>query len=116
MIDGHTAVVNIRFKNEKPSLETIKSVWKYFNAIPQLEQFPMAPERPILYFEEENRPQPKLDRDLEKGMAVSVGRLAEDKFFDVRYVALSHNTVRGAAGGAILTAELLVHKGYIHGN
>ena len=116
VIDGHTAVVNIRFNNEKPSLETIKSVWKNFKAVPQLEQFPMAPERPILYFEEENHPQPKLDRNLEKGMAVSIGRLGEDKFFDVRYVALSHNTVRGAAGGAILTAELLVHKGYIHGN
>jgi len=77
----------------------------------------MAPNKPILYFEEENRPQPKLDRDLEKGMAVSVSRLAEDKFFDIRYVALSHNTVRGAAGGAggaILMAELLVQKGYIH--
>ena len=74
----------------------------------------MAPNKPILYFEEENRPQPKLDRDLEKGMAVSVGRLAEDKFFDIRYVALSHNTVLGAAGGAILMAELLVQKGYIH--
>ena len=76
----------------------------------------MAPERPIIYFDEIDRPQPKLDLDLEKGMAVTVGRLAEDKFFDARYVALSHNTVRGAAGGAILMAELLIYKGYIHGN
>ena len=115
VIDGHTAVVNIHFENKKPSLNMIKSIWENFKAVPQLEQFPMAPERPILYFEEENRPQPILDRDMEKGMAVSVGRLKDDKFFDVRYVALSHNTVRGAAGGGILLAELLVHKGYIYG-
>ena len=115
VIDGHTAVVNIRFKNEKPPLDEIKSIWSNFKGLPQTEKFPMAPERPIIYFDEENRPQPKLDRDLEKGMAVTVGRLEEDKFFDVRYVALSHNTIRGAAGGAILMAELLVKKGYIHG-
>jgi aspartate-semialdehyde dehydrogenase len=114
VIDGHMAVVNIRFKDKKPSIDTIKSIWKNFKGFPQTKKFPMAPNKPILYFEEENRPQPKLDRDLEKGMAVSVGRLAEDKFFDIRYVALSHNTVRGAAGGAILMAELLVQKGYIH--
>ena len=114
VIDGHTAVVNIRFKDKKPSIDTVKSVWQNFKGLPQTEKFPMAPNKPILYFEEENRPQPKLDRNLEKGMAVSVGRLAEDKFFDIRYVALSHNTVRGAAGGAILMAELLVQKGYIH--
>ncbi len=114
VIDGHTAVVNIRFKNEKPSLNTIKSIWGQFKALPQEAEFPMAPDKPIIYFEEEDRPQPKLDRDIEKGMAVTVGRLAEDKFFDVRYVALSHNTVRGAAGGAILMAELLVNKGFIH--
>jgi len=114
VIDGHTAVVNIRFKDKKPSIDTVKSVWQNFKGLPQTEKFPMAPNKPILYFEEENRPQPKLDRNLEKGMAVSVGRLAEDKFFDIRYVALSHNTVRGAGGGAILMAELLVQKGYIH--
>ena len=114
VIDGHTAVVNIRFKDKKPSIDTVKSIWQNFKGLPQTEKFPMAPNKPILYFEEENRPQPKLDRNLEKGMAVSVGRLAEDKFFDIRYVALSHNTVRGAAGGAILMAELLVQKGYIH--
>jgi len=75
---------------------------------------PLAPKNPIIYLEDENRPQPKIDRDVDKGMAVSVGRLAEDKFFDIRYVALSHNTVRGAAGGAILMAELLAEKGYIY--
>ena len=75
----------------------------------------MAPKQPIIYFEEEDRPQSKIDRDLGKGMAVSVGRLAKDKFFDIRYVALSHNLVRGAAGGSILMAELLVKKGFIIG-
>ena len=113
VIHGHTAVVNIRFKEKKPSIDMIKSIWKNFKGLPQIKKYPMAPNKPILYFEEENRPQPRLDRDLEKGMAVSVGRLAEDKFFDFRYVALSHNNIRGAAGGAILMAELLVEKGYI---
>ncbi len=115
VIDGHTAVVHAHFKGEIPSLETCKSVWNKFEAIPQEAKLPLAPEHPIIYFEEENRPQPKQDKDIEKGMAVTVGRLVEDKFFGVRYVALSHNTVRGAAGGAILMAELLVNKGYIHG-
>jgi aspartate-semialdehyde dehydrogenase len=113
VIDGHTAVVHVTFKENIPTLDQIKSIWTDFKGIPQDQNFPMAPKQPIIYFEEENRPQPKLDRNLEKGMAVSVGRLAEDKFFDIRYVALSHNTVRGAAGGAILMAELLVKKGYI---
>jgi aspartate-semialdehyde dehydrogenase len=114
VIDGHTAVVHVGFKEEAPSLEKIKSIWKEFRALPQVSKFPMAPETPIIYLEVENRPQPKIDRDVDKGMAVSVGRLAEDKFFNIRYVALSHNTVRGAAGGAILLAELLAEKGYIH--
>jgi len=114
VIDGHTAVVHLRFKEEVPSLDKIKTIWKNFRTLPQENFFPMAPENPIVYLEEKDRPQPKLDRNTDKGMAVSVGRLAEDKFFDIRYVALSHNTVRGAAGGAILTAELLVEKGYIN--
>ncbi len=114
VIDGHTAVVRLNFKEDIPSLERIRSVWRGFKALPQNEKFPLAPVNPIVYFDEEDRPQPKLDLDREKGMAVSVGRLAEDKFFDIRYVALSHNTVRGAAGGAILMGELLTHKGYIN--
>lgn len=113
VIDGHTAVVRSNFKKDVPSLEKIKSIWKDFSALPQDKSFPLAPENAIIFLEDENRPQPKLDRNRDKGMAVSVGRLSEDKFFDIRFVALSHNTVRGAAGGAILTAELLTHKGYI---
>jgi aspartate-semialdehyde dehydrogenase len=115
VVDGHTAVVHVTFKENIPSLEQIKSIWTDFKGIPQHQNLPMAPKRPIIYFEEENRPQPKRDCDLEKGMAVSAGRLADAKFFDIRYVSLSHNTVRGAAGGAILLGELLVNQGYIHG-
>jgi len=74
---------------------------------------PYAPEQPIIYLENENRPQPKKDRDNDKGMAVTVGRLRKDQVFDYKFVALSHNTIRGAAGGAILNAELLFKKGFI---
>ena len=108
------AVVYIRFKDKKISIDAIKSIWSKYKGLPQIENLPTSPERPIIYIDDENRPQPKLDGDLENGMAVTIGRLAKDKFFDFRFVALSHNTVRGAAGGAILMAELLVKKGYIH--
>ena len=113
--DGHLAVVHVKFKNKKPSPDIIKSIWNNYRSVPQKMNLPMAPEQPIVYFEEENRPQSKLDRGLGKGMSISVGRLVEDKFFDIRYVALSHNLVRGAAGGSILMAELLVEKGFIIG-
>ena len=74
---------------------------------------PSAPRKPIHYFEEDHLPQPRINRNLENGMAVSVGRLRECEIFDFKFVVLSHNTIRGAAGGAILTAELLLKKGYI---
>ena len=114
VIDGHMAIVYFQFKDKKLSIERIKSIWSKFKGIPQINKFPSSPNRPIIYMNEENRPQPKLDRDLENGMALTIGRLEKDKIFDFRFVALSHNTVRGAAGGAILMAELLVHKGYIN--
>jgi len=114
VIDGHTAVIHVSFRKKVPSIEKIKSIWTKYTAFPQEAGLPLAPKNPIIYLEDENRPQPKIDRDVDKGMAVSVGRLAKDKFFNIRYVALSHNTVRGAAGGAILMAELLTEKGYIH--
>lgn len=113
VIDGHTAVVHLSFRNDVPNLETIKNIWREFKAEPQAFNLPMAPRQPIIYLEDENRPQPKLDRNLDKGMAVSVGRLEKDTFFDIRFIALSHNIVRGAAGGAILTGELLIQQGYI---
>jgi aspartate-semialdehyde dehydrogenase len=115
VIDGHTVCINIEFaeKSKKPSREEIIKIWREFKSIPQELNLPMAPLNPIYYTEEENRPQPRKDRDKDKGMAITAGRLREDKVFDYRFVALSHNTVRGAAGGGILNAELLKAKGYL---
>lgn len=109
--DGHTAAVFVSFEN-KPSKEEILELWKNFSGVPQELQLPSAPKQFINYFEEDNRPQAKLDRMLENGMAVSIGRLREDKQYDYKFVCLSHNTLRGAAGGAVLMAELLAAKGY----
>lgn len=111
--DGHLACVNILFKNKKPTKEKIIEIWRNFKGLPQELKLPFAPICPIIYKEEENRPQPKKDRDNDKGMAVTVGRLRKCKIFDYKFVALSHNTVRGAAGGGILNAELLVKKNYL---
>lgn len=111
--DGHTATVNILFKDKKPTKEEILKIWKNFKGEPQELNLPFAPLQPIIYKDEDNRPQPKKDRDADKGMAVTVGRLRDCSVFDYKFVALSHNTVRGAAGGGILNAELLVSKGYI---
>ena len=109
--DGHMAAVFVKFK-DKPSIEQIKEDWKNFSGVPQELELPSAPKQFLNYFEEDNRPQTKLDRDLEGGMAVSIGRLREDKQYDYKFVCLSHNTLRGAAGGAVLMAELLAAKGY----
>lgn len=113
VIDGHTACVSIKFAGEKPSKEEILEIWENFSARPQELKLPMAPKNPIIYRLENDRPQPRKDRDTDKGMAVTVGRLREGNVFDYRFVGLSHNTVRGAAGGAILIAELLNAEGYI---
>jgi aspartate-semialdehyde dehydrogenase len=110
--DGHTAAVFVNFEN-KPSKEEIIKAWADFKGLPQELDLPSAPKQFIKYFEEDNRPQAKLDRDYENGMGVCFGRLREDKVFDYKFVGLSHNTVRGAAGGAVLTAELLKAQGYI---
>lgn len=109
--DGHTAAVFVSF-DKKPSKEEILKAWQEFAGVPQELQLPSAPKQFIHYFEEDNRPQAKIDRNLENGMAVSVGRLREDSLFDYKFVCLSHNTLRGAAGGAVLLAELLAAKGY----
>ncbi|MBQ2613854.1 MAG: aspartate-semialdehyde dehydrogenase [Clostridia bacterium] len=109
--DGHMAAVFVKFEN-KPTIEQIKADWKAFSGLPQELELPSAPKQFLHYFEEDNRPQTKLDRNLEGGMAVSVGRLREDKQYDYKFVCLSHNTLRGAAGGAVLMAELLAAKGY----
>ncbi len=109
--DGHTAAVFVSF-DKKPSKEEILQAWAEFAGEPQKLGLPSAPKQFLHYFEEDNRPQAKLDRMLENGMAVSVGRLREDIVFDYKFVCLSHNTLRGAAGGAVLMAELLAAKGY----
>jgi aspartate-semialdehyde dehydrogenase len=97
----------------KPSKDQILSAWKEFGGKPQQLGLPSAPKPFLRYFEEDNRPQTKLDRDAGNGQAVTLGRLRPDAMFDWRFVALSHNTVRGAAGGAVLTAELLTSDGYL---
>ena len=110
--DGHTAAVFVSFEN-KPSKEEILRAWKEFKGKPQEMGLPSAPEQFITYFEEDNRPQARLDRDIYKGMGITVGRLREDTVYDYKFVGLSHNTLRGAAGGAVLIAELLYREGYI---
>ena len=109
--DGHMAAVFVRFKN-KPTIEQIKEKWATFSGEPQALELPHAPKQFLNYFEEDNRPQTRLDRDLEGGMAVSIGRLRPDTQYDYKFVCLSHNTLRGAAGGAMLMAELYAAKGY----
>jgi aspartate-semialdehyde dehydrogenase len=113
VIDGHSACVSIEFAGAKPSLDAIKEMWRSYRSVPQELALPSAPQQPILVREETDRPQPRKDREAQNGMAVVVGRLRPCKVFDYRFVGLSHNTVRGAAGGAILMAELLKVRGYI---
>ena len=111
--DGHIASVNLKFKDKIPTRAEIIKIWNDFKSLPQELDLPFAPKQPIIYLENIDRPQPKKDRNNDKGMAVTVGRLRKDNVFDYKFVSLSHNTVRGAAGGAILNAELLVNKGFI---
>ncbi|MDD3429593.1 MAG: aspartate-semialdehyde dehydrogenase [Oscillospiraceae bacterium] len=110
--DGHMAAVFVSF-DKKPTIEEIKEKWANFSGAAQALNLPSAPKQFLHYFEEDNRPQTKLDRNLENGMAVSIGRLREDTQYDYKFVCLSHNTLRGAAGGAVLLAELLAAKGYL---
>ncbi len=109
--DGHTAAVFVKFEN-KPTKEEILKAWAEFSGKPQELDLPHAPKQFITYFEEDNRPQAALDRDIYGGMGVTVGRLREDTLYDYKFVGLSHNTLRGAAGGAVLIAELLYKEGY----
>ena len=110
--NGHMGAVFVRFQN-KPSKEEILSVWKNFKGRAQELELPSAPKQFLHYFEEDNMPQTRLNRMLENGMAISIGRLREDTQFDYKFVCLSHNTLRGAAGGAVLLAELLCAEGYM---
>ncbi|MBQ6090235.1 MAG: aspartate-semialdehyde dehydrogenase [Lachnospiraceae bacterium] len=111
--NGHMAAVFVNFK-KKPTKEQILEAWANFKGVPQELELPSAPKQFIKYFEEDNRPQTKLDRDYENGMGVCMGRLREDSVYQWKFVGLSHNTLRGAAGGAVLMAELLKAKGYIY--
>jgi aspartate-semialdehyde dehydrogenase len=111
--DGHTACVSLNFSGKKPELNEILDIWRTFSSLPQELKLPSAPVPAIVYRDEPNRPQPQKDRDAGNGMAITVGRLRKCNVFDIRFVGLHHNTVRGAAGGSILTAELLKAKGYI---
>ena len=111
--DGHTAAVFVKFEN-KPTKEEILEAWKNFAGKPQQMKLPHAPEQFITYFEEDNRPQAALDRDIYGSMGVTVGRLREDTVYDYKFIGLSHNTLRGAAGGAVLIAELLYREGYFN--
>ena len=110
--DGHMAAVFASF-DKKPDMEQIKKLWASFKGEPQKLNLPSAPKQFLHYFDEDNNPQTKLHRNLENGMAVSIGRLREDTQYDIKFVCLSHNTLRGAAGGAVLMAELLCAKNYI---
>ena len=112
VLDGHTAAVFVNFK-KKPTKEEIIDRWVNFKGLPQELNLPSAPKQFIQYLEDDNRPQVQLDKDYENGMGVSMGRLRDDSIYDYKFIGLSHNTVRGAAGGAILCAELLTAQGYI---
>ena len=112
VLDGHTAAVSVRFA-KKPTKEELIQKLRDFSGFPQEADLPSAPKPFIKYLEEDDRPQVKLDVDYEKGFGVTVGRLREDNLFDYKFIGLAHNTVRGAAGGGILSAEALVEKGYI---
>ena len=110
--DGHTAAVFVSFE-KKLAMEEIIQRWESYRGAPQELNLPSAPKQFLHYFREDDRPQSRLDRNLENGMAVSIGRLRPDTQYDIKFVCLSHNTLRGAAGGAVLMAELLCAKGYL---
>lgn len=112
VLNGHTAAAFVKFRKKPTKEELIEKLHSY-SGFPQKEKLPMAPEQFIKYFEEDNRPQVKADVNRDKGMGISIGRIREDSIYDYKFVGLSHNTVRGAAGGAVLCAETLKAKGYI---
>jgi len=110
--DGHMVAVRVKFSHQ-PTLDEVRDTLDSYVSLPQELGLHSAPERPIIVRDEPDRPQPRLDRDAGKGMSITVGRIARDRVFDYRFVALGHNTIRGAAGAAILNAELLVAQGYL---
>lgn len=113
VVDGHTECVSVKFKKADVSAADVVAALQSFTSPAQELKLPSAPPRPIVVLEEENRPQPRLDRDMDRGFTVTVGRVRQCPIFDVKFTLCSHNTVIGAAGGAILNAELAVAKGYL---
>ena len=113
-LDGHLACVSASFET-RPELSEVLRLWNEFRGIPQELSLPMAPPQSVVYLQEEDRPQPRLDRMAHKGMAVQVGRLRDCPVEQIRFVGLSHNTIRGASGGGILIAELLHEQGFLNG-
>ncbi|MDY4104256.1 MAG: aspartate-semialdehyde dehydrogenase, partial [Oscillospiraceae bacterium] len=111
--NGHMGAVFVKFKDAKPSKEEMIETWASYKARPQELQLPSAPEQFLQYFTEDNRPQTGMDRMLGNGMTVSIGRLREDTQYDYKFVSLAHNTLRGAAGGAVELAELLCAEGWM---
>ena len=112
VLNGHTATVSVSFR-KKPTKEELIEALRNFKGLPQEKCLPSAPKQFIQYLEEENRPSVKEDVNFEQGMGISIGRLREDSLFDYKFVGLSHNTLRGAAGGGVLSAEMLVALNYI---
>ena len=111
--DGHMGAVFASFDNLPENLDEVIEIWKNYKGRAQELELPSAPKHFLTYFTEDNRPQTRLDREIENGMGVSIGRLRKDTQYDIKFVCLSHNTIRGAAGGAVLMAELLCKEGYI---
>ena len=112
VVDGHMVAVSVEFKN-KPSLKDLRNAVEIFTGLPQQRSLPSAPSRPLIYMEQQDRPQPRRDAERENGMAVFVGRLRECPVFDFKFLACGHNTVRGAAGAAVLNAELMQSEGLL---
>jgi aspartate-semialdehyde dehydrogenase len=112
VVDGHTICVSVELE-KKPTEKEIVAAWNGFRGVPQLKNLPSAPAQPVVYMEQENRPQPRRDVERDHGMAVFVGRLRTCPVLDFKFVAMGHNTVRGAAGAAVLNAELMQAQGLL---
>jgi aspartate-semialdehyde dehydrogenase len=112
VVDGHTVTVSVELSS-KPALADLRNAYAVYTSVPQQRSLPSAPPHPVIYMEEQNRPQPRKDAERERGMAAFVGRLRPCPVFDYKFVVLSHNTVRGAAGAAVLNAELMVTEGML---
>jgi aspartate-semialdehyde dehydrogenase len=112
VVDGHTVTVSVEFSS-KPGLADVRNAFDHFTSVPQQRQLPSAPAKPVIYMTQPDRPQPRKDAERERGMAAFVGRLRACPALDYKFVALTHNTIRGAAGAAVLNAELMHSEGML---